>query len=173
MNFEEKTVKSEYLFKGKILNLRRDQITLPDGKPAEREVVEHSGGSAVLCERDGKIFLVKQFRYPYKQVVLEIPAGKLNAGEPPEETAKRELLEEGGIIAESVELMFTVYPTPGYTDEKIYIYKAHGLKDGVANPDDGEFVSGAWYDKTELKSMINDGTIKDGKTLIALLAVLK
>ena len=173
MKFEETTVNKEYVFKGKILNLRRDKITLPDGKPAEREVVEHSGGSAVLCERDDKIFLVKQFRYPYKQVLLELPAGKLNAGEKPELTAIRELLEEGGIIAERVELMFTVYPTPGYTDEKIYIYKAHGLKDGVAKPDDGEFVSGAWYDKKELKTMINDGTIKDGKTLIALLSVLK
>lgn len=173
MKFEETTVSKEYVFKGKILNLRRDKITLPDGKPAEREVVEHSGGSAVLCERDDKIFLVKQFRYPYKQVLLELPAGKLNAGENPELTAIRELLEEGGIIAERVELMFTVYPTPGYTDEKIYIYKAHGLKDGVAKPDDGEFVSGAWYDKKELKTMINDGTIKDGKTLIALLSVLK
>lgn len=173
MNFEEKTVKTEYLFKGKILKLRRDQITLPDGRLAEREVVEHSGGSAIVCERDGKIFLVKQFRYPYKEVVLEIPAGKLNDGEDPMQTAIRELEEEGGIIAERVELMFTVYPTPGYTNEKIYIYRAHGLKDTVAKPDDGEFLSGAWYDKKQLLDMINDGTIKDGKTLIALLSVLK
>ncbi len=172
MNFEEKTVKSNKIFEGKILTLRHDEIVLPDGKPALREVVDHSGGACVVAERDGKILLVKQFRYPYKEVVLEIPAGKLNAGENPAEAAIRELEEEGGVLAEKVELLFVVYPSPGYTSEKIYIYRAVGLKDSKIHLDEDEFLSGEWYGKQTLKDMIDRGEIKDGKTLIALLRVL-
>ncbi len=172
MNFDEKTVKAEYLYNGKILNLRRDDIILPDGKPALREVVEHSVGAAILAEMDGKILMVKQFRYPYKEVIWEIPAGKLNKGEDPSHTAIRELEEEGGILADKVELMYVVYPTPGYTDEKIYIYKAVGLKKTAAHLDEDEFVAAEWFEKPKLKQMITSGEIKDGKTLIALLSVL-
>ncbi len=172
MNFEEKTVKSTKIFEGRILTLRHDDVVLPDGKPAKREVVDHSGGACVLAERDGKILLIRQFRYPYKEITLEIPAGKLNVGENPATTAIRELEEEAGVLADGVELMFEVYPSPGYTSEKIYIYKANGLKDTNVHPDDGEFVSGEWYDKPTLKKMIDNGEIKDGKTLIALLRVL-
>ena len=172
MQFKEITKKEEYLYKGKILNLRKDQITLPDGKGAVREVVEHSGGSCILCERDNKILLVKQFRYPYKQELLELPAGKLNPGEDPAVTAIRELEEEGGILAEKVELMFEVYPSPGYTDEIIRIYRAVGIKETRVNLDEDEFLESVWLDKPTLKQMISNGEIKDGKTLIALLSVL-
>lgn len=172
MQFKEITKKEEYLYKGKILNLRKDQITLPDGKGAVREVVEHSGGSCILCERDNKILLVKQFRYPYKQELLELPAGKLNPGEDPAVTAIRELEEEGGILAEKVELMFEVYPSPGYTDEIIRIYRAVGIKETRINLDEDEFLESVWLDKPTLKQMISNGEIKDGKTLIALLSVL-
>ena len=108
MDLTEKTVKETYLYNGKILNLKKDEVELPDGNLAVREMVEHSGGSAILCEKDGKILLVKQFRYPYKEVIYEIPAGKLNAGEDPAQTAIRELEEEGGIKAERVVKMFDV-----------------------------------------------------------------
>ena len=172
MQFKEITKKEEYLYKGKILNLRKDQITLPNGKGAVREVVEHSGGSCILCERDNKILLVKQFRYPYKQELLELPAGKLNPGEDPAVTAIRELEEEGGILAEKVELMFEVYPSPGYTDEIIRIYRAVGIKETRVNLDEDEFLESVWLDKPTLKQMISNGEIKDGKTLIALLSVL-
>ena len=173
MSFEEKTVKKEYLYNGKIINLRRDDVVLPNGNQAIREVVEHSGGSCVLCEMDDKILLVKQFRYPYMKELLELPAGKLNAGETPEQTAIRELEEEGGIKAGRVEKMFDVYPSPGYTDEIIHIYRAYDLKMTTLKLDEDEFLSGQWYSKEELKKMILDGEIKDGKTLIALLSVLK
>ncbi len=172
MEFEEKTLKENYLYKGKILNVRKDEITLPDGASAIREVVEHSGGSAIYCERDNKVLLVKQFRYPYKEILYEIPAGKLNAGEDPELTALRELEEEGGVKAERVEKLFDVYPSPGYTDEVIRIYRAVGITDGVQHLDKDEFLTGEWFDKPTLKKMINDGVIKDGKTLIALLKML-
>ena len=172
MDFKELTENQNYIYRGKILNLRKDDVILPDGKGAIREVVEHSGGSCVLCEKDGKILLVRQFRYPYKEELLEIPAGKLNKGEDPMQTAIRELEEEGGVKAESVELMFTVYPSPGYTDEKIYIYRAVGISQTQKHLDEDEFLESVWMEKSELKRMIKNGEIKDGKTLIALLSVL-
>lgn len=173
MEFKEKTVKTEYIYKGKIIDLKVEDVLLPDGKPAKREIVSHSGGCSVLCEKDGKILLVKQFRSPYKEVVLEIPAGKLNPGETPEETAFRELEEEGGIRAERVSLLFKFYPSPGYTNEIIYVYKAEGFKETKQNLDEDEFLSSEWYDKEDLRKMIENGEIKDAKTLIALLSILK
>ena len=172
MEFEEKTLKENYLYKGKILNVRKDEIALPDGAPAIREVIEHSGGSAIYCERDNKVLLVKQFRYPYKEILYEIPAGKLNQGEEPETTALRELEEEGGVKAERVEKLFDVYPSPSYTDEVIRIYRAIGITDSVQRLDKDEFLTGEWFDKKTLVKMINKGVIKDGKTLIALLKML-
>lgn len=172
MDFKEKTVKEEYLYKGKILNLRKDQITLPNGNGAIREVVEHSGGSAILCVRDGKVLLVKQFRYPYKEELYEIPAGKLNKGEDAKECAIRELEEEGGVKAGKIEKMFEVYPSPGYTDEIIRIYQAFDLVDSKMHLDEDEFLSGEWIELERAKEMIEKGEIKDGKTLIALLKIL-
>ncbi len=172
MDFKEKTIKENYIYNGKIINLRKDDIILPDGNGAIREVVEHSGGSCILCEREGKILLVRQFRYPYKEEILELPAGKLNPGESPEQTALRELEEEGGIKAGGVEKMFEVYPSPGYTDEIIRIYRAVDIKECKAHLDEDEFLESVWIDKAKLKDMIKKGEIKDGKTLIALLAVL-
>ena len=172
MDFEEKTVKENTIFHGKIINLRKDAVLLPDGKQGEREIVEHGGGSAVVCEKDGKILMVRQFRYAYKENLWEIPAGKREKGEDPKITAFRELEEEGGVRAKEMELMFTVYPSPGYSSEIIRIYRAHGIEEGNVHLDEDEFLSARWMDKSQLKTMIEDGTIKDAKTLIALLAVL-
>jgi ADP-ribose pyrophosphatase len=172
MKFEEKCLSSKRIYDGKILNLRRDEVELPDSKTAFREVVEHGGGSCILCELDDKILLVKQFRYPYNQEIFEIPAGKLNLGEDPKTTAIRELEEEGGILAQSVELMYTVYPTPGYTNEIIRIYRAINPQKTKAHLDEDEFLDVYWFSREELKEMIKNGEIRDGKTLIALLSVL-
>ncbi len=172
MNFKEKTVSKNYIYKGKILNLRKDDIILPDGNTAIREIVEHSGGCCVLCEMDGKILLVRQFRYPYKEEILELPAGKLNPGESPEQTAIRELEEEGGIKAGHVEKMFDVYPSPGYTEEIIRIYKALDIQKTNVHLDEDEFLESVWIEKDKLKEMIKKGEIKDAKTIIALLATL-
>ena len=171
MKLSEKTLNKNYIYKGKILSLRRDDAILPDGKTAVREVVEHSGGSAIYCEMDGKVLLVKQFRYPYGEVIYEIPAGKLNLGEDPEETAIRELEEEGGVLAEKVVKLFDVYPSPGYTDEIIRIYRAENVRKTEIHLDEDEFLDSEWVDKERLKQMIQSGEIKDGKTLIALLYV--
>ena len=172
MKLDEKTLGVEYIYKGRILNLRKDQVELPDGSKSVREVIEHSGGSCVYCEVDGKVLLVKQFRYPYKKQILELPAGKLNAGENPYDTAIRELEEEGGVRAKSVELIHTIYPSTGYTEEIIYIYRAKDVVKTQTNLDEGEFLDSVWIDKQTLKQMVKDGEINDAKTLVALLSEL-
>ena len=172
MNLDEKTLTAEYIYKGKILNLRKDKVELPNGREAVREIIEHSGGSAVYCEMDGKVLMVKQFRYPYKKQILEIPAGKLNPGENPETTAIRELEEEGGVRAKTVELIQKVYPSTGYTEEIIYIYRAKDVVKTKTHLDLDEFLDSVWIDKQTLKEMVRKGEINDAKTLIALLSEL-
>ena len=173
MNFEEKTLEKQVIYSGKILNLRKDKVSLPDGNTGVREIIEHNGGSAILCEKDGKILMVRQFRYAYKEEIWEIPAGKVNAGENPLNTAFRELEEEGGVKAEKMELLFSMYPSPGYTAEIVRIYRATGLTESAAHLDEDEFLSAKWIEKPRLKKMIENGEIKDAKTLIALLFALR
>jgi len=168
MQLTEKTVNKNYIYRGKIVNLRVDDAQLPDGKPCKREVIEHPGGASVLYVEDGKVLLVKQFRYCYGEETFEIPAGKLNEGEDPAHTAARELEEEAGVIADSLEHMFTIYPTPGYTNEKIYIYRARSVKQGRVHLDEGEFLNSFYVPVDEAISMIADGRIKDSKTIIAI-----
>lgn len=167
MKLEEKTVKKNYIYRGRIINLRLDDAVLPDGSPCKREIVEHSGGAAVYCEREGRVALVRQFRYAYGEELLEIPAGKLNAGEPPETAAARELKEETGLIAEALEPVHVIYPTPGYTDEKIYIFRAANVREGEQKLDRDEFLNVEYLPKEELKRRIERGEIRDAKTVVA------
>ena len=169
MELGEKTLEKHYIYRGKIINLRCDDAVLPDGRPCKREIIEHSGGASVLCVREGKVALVKQFRYAYGEAIYEIPAGKLNAGEDPMLAAKRELEEETGLIAEKLVHRYTVYPTPGYTNEKIYIYEAENVLAGRQHLDEGEFLNVEFVPFAEALSMVEDGTIKDAKTVVALL----
>ncbi|MDE7158365.1 MAG: NUDIX hydrolase [Clostridiales bacterium] len=169
MKLTEETVSKNYLYKGKILNLRCDDALLPDGKPCKREIVEHSGGAAVFCVKDGKVALVKQFRYAYGEEIYEIPAGKLNAGENPAEAARRELEEETGLIATTLNHLFTMYPSPGYTNEKIYIYEAEGVSEGKQNPDEDEYLSAEFLPLEQVREMILNGKINDAKTIAAVL----
>lgn len=164
----EKTLSKNYIYEGKILSLRVDDALLPNGEPCKREIVEHSGGACALYVENGKILFVKQYRYAYKEEVYELPAGKLEKGEAPYLTALRELEEEAGIQAKEAKLLFTVYPTPGYTNEKIYIYRAFGGVKTKQNLDAGEFLKVEWMPIDKVKTMLKKGEIKDGKTLIAL-----
>ena len=168
MNLEEKTVRKNYIYTGKIVNLRCDDALLPDGRPCKREVVEHGGGASVLYEREGQVLLVRQFRYAYGEELWEIPAGKLNPGEDPALTAARELEEETGFVPERVSLLYTMYPTPGYTNEKIYIYEAEGVREGSVHPDEDEFITCAFYPVEEVRAMIEGGQIRDAKTIVAV-----
>ena len=168
MQLEEKTIKKNYIYRGKIINVRCDDAELPDGKPCRRERVEHLGGASVLCVKDGKVALVRQFRYAYQEVIYEIPAGKLGEGEDPLEAAERELGEETGLIADELVLLYVLYPTPGYTNEKIFIYEACGVREGNQHLDEGEFLNVEYIPVKKALSMIEDGTICDAKTIVAL-----
>lgn len=169
MKFHEETVSKNYVYRGKILNLRCDDARRPDGKPCKREIVEHNGGAAVLAETERGIALVKQFRYAYGEEIYEIPAGKLNAGEDPMEAARRELKEETGLDAEKLTLLTVLYPSPGYTDEKIYIYRAETAVFGESKLDDGEFLDAEYFDRERVVEMIRRGQIRDSKTIAAVL----
>lgn len=168
MQLEERTVRKNYIYRGKIVNLRCDDAQLPDGRPCRREVVEHPGGAAVLCVRDGKVALVKQFRYAYGEAIYEIPAGKLNEGEDPSLAAARELEEETGLVASELALRFVLYPTPGYTNEKIYIYEALGVSEGAQHLDEGEFLNVEYVPVKTVLSWIEKGELHDAKTIVAL-----
>ena len=165
----ETTVEKRYVYEGKILRVRCDKARLPDGKPCVREMVEHPGGAAVLAECDGKIAFVRQFRYPYGEEILEVPAGKLEKGEAPVRTVQRELSEETGLVADRFVPLGEIYPTPGYTDERLYLFRAEGVRRGESHPDEGEFLSLEWYSPCEALAMVRDGRIKDAKTVVLLL----
>ena len=170
MNLIETTDSQLYVYKGRIINVRNDKITLPDGKPAEREVVEHNGGVAIVAlTDDGDILLVEQFRYPYMKTVLEIPAGKLDKGEDPLSAAKRELSEETGANAKKWESLGEYYPTPGYTNEIIHLFYASKLNFGKQNPDEDEFLMLKKMPLSQAVNMIIKNEIPDGKTQTAVL----
>jgi len=169
MKLQEKTVQKNYIYRGRIVSLRVDDAQLPDGRACKREVIEHPGGACVLAVMDGKIALVRQFRYAYGEELPEIPAGKLNAGEDPYLAATRELEEETGLRAAALRPLTVLYPTPGYTSEKIYLYAAEGVSAGNAHLDDGEFLNVEYYSPEEALRMVKDGEIRDAKTIVALL----
>jgi ADP-ribose pyrophosphatase len=169
MEYIEKTVKKNYIYQGKILNLLCDDALLPDGRPCKREIIEHSGGACVLYIKDGCVLLVKQFRYAYGECIYEIPAGKLEKGEDPALAAARELEEEAGVKAENLVRLFTLYPTPGYTNEKIYVYFAENGTQTERRLDDDEFLTAEYIPLQTVKKMLDEGEICDSKTLAALL----
>ncbi len=170
MEYIEKTVKKNYVYKGKILTLRKDDALLPDGSSCIREIIEHSGGACALYVEEGKALFVRQYRYAYGESIYELPAGKLNEGEDPMLAAQRELEEETGIRAARLQLVHVMYPTPGYTNEKVYIYRAFEGERVERRLDEGEFVDAVWIELDRVKQMLQSGEIKDAKTVIALQA---
>ena len=168
MEYTEQRKNSVCVYDGKVVKLEVDEVILPNNKESKREIIRHSGGACVVYEEEGKIAFVRQYRYAYKESVLELPAGKINLGEDPLQTAKRELEEETGIQAEKLSLLHEVYPTPGYTDERLYIYLATGGKKGERKLDDDEFLDAVWLPVEKVKQMMDSGEIKDAKTLIGL-----
>ena len=170
MTFEEKTVSSESIYKGAILNLRRDKVTVSGGGYSYREIVEHNGGAvAVALTDDGNVVLVKQFRKPMEKVVTELPAGKIEKGEDPLETMKRELKEEIGYTASHLKLMAEFNPSVGYTNETLYIYLATGLVPGKPQPDEHEALEIKEIPLDDAIQMVINGEITDGKTMTGLL----
>ena len=171
MNLTEKQLTKEYIFKGKIINLRRDTALLPNNTEAIREVVEHNGGVCVAAlTDDNEVLFVKQFRYPYMEEILEIPAGKRDSlNEDPLLCGKRELKEETGATAKRFIPLGELYPTPGYCGEIIWMFAATDLDFGDQDPDDDEFLEVKKIPLEKAVEMIMNGEIKDAKTQAAVL----
>lgn len=170
MELREKTLRSETIFDGKILHIRRDTVLLPNGREAIREVADHPGGVCVLAlDRENNALLVSQFRYPYQRVLRELPAGKLERGEDPAEAARRELREETGAVAGSFQSLGELYPSPGYCGEIIRMYLARDLDFGDANLDEDEFLNVERVPFDALVEQALSGEIKDAKTIAAAL----
>lgn len=169
MNIAEKTLSSKYHFKGKIMNMREDEVLVGERK-STREVCEHCDGVAVLpVMENGDIILVSQYRYPFGIEILEAPAGKVEPGEAHLDCGERELSEETGYTAESMEYLGFVYPSPGCMTERIHLYIARGLHEGAAHPDEGEYVEVKRYAFTEALKLCDEGKIDDAKTVILIL----
>lgn len=169
MEMKEKKLSGETIFEGHVVKLVKDKVLCPNGNESFREVVRHNGGAAVLCINENEeILLVKQFRYAYDEVMFEIPAGKLEKNEDPLEAAKRELEEETGNKADSLEFLGAIYPTCGYSSEIIYLYLANNCKKSHTHFDEDEVIESSFYKLEDVKNMILNGEIKDAKTICAL-----
>lgn len=170
MNLMEKTVKTEEIFEGKIIKLRRDTVELPNGNLATREVVEHPGGVAIVALTDGgQVYVENQYRHPFERIVTEIPAGKLDPGEDPLECGKRELREETGLVAGRYDYLGAFMVSPGFCREWIHIYLARDLSQGEAELDPDEFLEVYPIPMDTLLDMIMEGQVTDGKTVIGVL----
>ena len=168
MNKEEKTLKENLVYKGRIINLYNDEVLCPNGHKALREYIHHPGGVCILALHNGYIYFEKQFRYPYHKDILELPAGKLERDEEPMIAALRELKEETGLISKGLEYMGYFYPTCGYTDEVLYLYFSENNEVGIDNPDEDEFIDVLKLTPKEAYKLLDENKIEDGKTFILL-----
>ena len=169
MNFEEKTIDSNVVYSGKVITVLKDDVEVSDGHKSFREVVVHSGGVVIAAMKDeNTILLVKQYRYPLKKVNIELPAGKLEIGENPDEACKRELEEETGYRAKYWKSLGYINTTPGICTEKLYLYLAKDIEFVGEHPDEGEIIKCCEYKLSEVFNMIQTGEINDAKTICTL-----
>ena len=170
MELTERTLTSETVYQGKIVTVLVDQAQLPNGKQAQREVVLHPGGVAVLpLDQDGMVTLVQQYRYPFHQLLLELPAGKLDGEEDHCVAAARELSEETGLEAGEWTYLGCILASPGFCNEKLHMYLARDLRRSASHPDDDEFLNVVTLPFQELVQRVMDGTLEDAKTVATVL----
>ncbi|MFZ3130857.1 MAG: NUDIX hydrolase [Desulfosporosinus sp.] len=169
-NQQEERVRGEVLFKGRMLSVERDTVRLANGHQTSREVVRHPGAVAIVALKDQQVLLVRQYRYPIAQEILEIPAGKLDFQEPPLDCAVRELREETGYRG-TMEHISTFYSTPGFTDEVLYLFLARDLVWDPLTPDDDEFIEVERIPWAEAVQMAHRNEFKDAKTILGILLV--
>jgi ADP-ribose pyrophosphatase len=170
-------ISSERLYTGRIVNLDADTVRFPDGSTGRLEMLRHPGASAVVPflddpgEPDPRVILLRQFRHAAEGFIWEVPAGRLDSGESPETCARRELEEETGMRARRLERLTTIYTTPGFTDERIHLFLAHGLDARAHRREADEFMELHTLRWSRVLEMVRSGEIQDGKTLVALMFV--
>ncbi len=170
MELTEKTLNSKVVFDGRILKMMVDDVELPDGSKSNREIVGHPGGVCVApIDDDNNLYFVKQYRYPYHEIVLELPAGKLEKGMSPLENGKRELKEEVGAEGYSYISLGQVYPSPGYTQEIIHLYACKIKNIGSQQLDQGEFLNVEKIHIDKALEMVLNNQLPDSKTQVAIL----
>ena len=166
----ERELASETVFQGVMLHVKRDTVCLPDGKHATREYVEHSGAVMIIPVLDsGQLVMERQYRYAMRKHCLEFPAGKIDPGEEPLATGRRELLEETGYVASEWSYLATIHPTVAYSTESIYVYLARGLRHEGGELDEGEFLEVLELSPAELLELVRKGEITDVKTVMGVL----
>lgn len=166
----ERAVATEMLLRGRFLQVQRDTVTLPDGREATREFIRHPGAVMVVpLLDDGRLLMERQWRHPLQRVLLEFPAGKIDAGEAPLDCGRRELLEETGHVARQWAHAGWMHNAPAYSDEGIDVWFARGLVAGAPRPDDGEFIETVAMSEDELDALAARGELTDAKTLVGLL----
>ena len=166
---EEKTISTKLIYSGRILSLREDTVLLPTGREGKREIVSHPGAVAVIAETEKGFVLVRQYRKPGVEALGELPAGKLDPGEEPQKTALRELAEETGYKAGKLVPMGMLYLSPGFSDERMYLFAAEELEEGKAHPDGDEHLQVGFFSREELQRLLLEGKIRDAKTVAGLL----
>lgn len=170
MNLIEETVSSEQIFKGQIITVRRDTVRLPNGNSGTREVVEHPGGVAIVAlNQNNEVYVEKQYRHPFGKVIMEIPAGKLDADEDPFDCCVRELQEETGLTAGHYDYLGKFMLSPGFCREWIHIYLARDLSIGTAKLDPDEFLELETIPLMQLMDMVMNNEIEDAKTVMGIL----
>jgi ADP-ribose pyrophosphatase len=167
---QEQTVETKSIFEGKMITLQVDTVKLPNGRTSTREIVKHPGASAVLALLDGKMLVVEQFRKPLEKLQVEIPAGKLDPGEDPMEAAYRELEEETGYKANSMKLIHAFYTSPGFADEKLFLYFTDDLAVGSLQLDEDEFLEVEAISFEQAQQYMKEERISDAKTIMAVYA---
>lgn len=174
MKLTEKTLEQNYIYRGKILDFHVDKVELENGRLTKRECVDHHGGVSVAALTEAnELYFVRQYRYPYREVVLELPAGKLEKNEDPFEAGKRELREETGVIGQNHVNCGRLYPSPGYTNEIIYLYACRAQSRGENDLDEGEFLEAEKIPLKKAVEMVMSGEIVDAKTQVLILKVAK
>jgi ADP-ribose pyrophosphatase len=173
-NAKAKTLSSRIVFKGKVFSVRRDEIIEPSGVQATRDMIAHPGSVVVMpIQDDGKIVVIRQYRYAARQYLWELVAGRIDAGENPKQAAKRELIEETGLRAKNLRVFLEFWPSPGFLEEKMFVLLAEGVTQGVAEPEEDERIEAKAFTRAEIEKMLQNGEFHDGKSISSLLYYLR